>query len=125
MRFITVFIASVCFVSNAFAEPENPACVDISSSLASNISEAAILDNLVSTNCGLQLNTAVYSILGAGGDQVKTLVAALLIDPKYTYIDPTTELPPTSAGAGSNSEPSNDSKSTQSTTSSGGGASPS
>jgi len=124
MHFLLVCSIFLYLSSSALAETEHSACIEPSSALASNISEEVILVNLVSTGCDMTLNSAVDTILAAGGDQVKTLTAALLINPEYTYIDPTSGLEPAAAGGESTIEASSHSEPAQ-TTANGGGESPS
>jgi len=127
MRFFIAIAVNMCFLSNAFAESGKMSCVDVSGSLASHISEATILDSLVSIDCGMELNSAVNTILNAGGNKIKTLTAALLINPDYSYTDPTSGFAPTSAGGDSKTESSGDTPSSlkPTTADGGGGESPS
>jgi len=70
--------------------------VNISQSLANNVSVGDILVKLVKNH--LRLQDAVGAVLKAGANKQDTLAAAVLINPNFSYNDPTLALSPTASG---------------------------
>jgi len=98
----------------------------ISQSLANKVSVVDILITLVKDN--VTLPNAVTKVIKAGGDQQDTLAAALIINPNFTYNDPTLSLSPTASGSAgyqkSNQQTNANKSSVGVALSGGGGASP-
>jgi len=68
----------------------------ISQSLSNHVSVADILVKLVKD--GVNLQDAVGAVIKAGGGKQDALAAAALINPNFSYNDPTLALSPTASG---------------------------
>jgi len=87
-----------CIVSAQAENGQQPTDIGIyiNQSLANQVSVADILDQLIKNHVLLQ--DAVDAVLKAGADKQDTLAAALIINPSFTYNDPTLGLNPTASG---------------------------
>jgi len=92
-----------CIVSAQAENGQQPTDIGIyiNQSLANQVSVSDILDQLIKNHVHLQ--DAVDAVLKAGADKQDTLAAALIIDPNFTYNDPTLGLSPTASGTAGNS----------------------
>jgi len=106
-----------CIVSAQAENGKQPTDIGvyINQSLANQISVADILDQLVKNHVRLQ--DAVDAVLKAGGDKQDTMAAALIINPSFTYNDPTLGLSPTASG--NEGDPNSDKQASLSKTSGG------
>jgi len=97
-----ILLAMVAFVfCIASAQAETPqhstdTAAFISQSLANNVSVADILVKLLKD--GVNLQDAVGEVIKAGGGKQDVLKAAALINPNFSYNDPTLALSPTASG---------------------------
>jgi len=91
------FILAMALTMFSFTAQAETVCIDVAASMAT-MTESEILSSLTGTSCSMSLEDAVAAILAAGGDQTRTLAAAMIINPDFTYTDPTLGLNPTAAG---------------------------
>ncbi|OIO72647.1 MAG: hypothetical protein COS35_11715 [Zetaproteobacteria bacterium CG02_land_8_20_14_3_00_50_9] len=110
------------FAAGAISPPVEKSCINIEQSLNMQMPELDILEALLTETCGMALDEAVDAIIAAGGNFQRTLAAALIINPDFTYTDPTAGLNATLAGP---QQSINVKSVITTTTSPGGGASPS
>jgi len=83
------------------ANQSNKVCADITQELSAGTSEGKILNELIDSKCGMNLQEAADALLTSGGDLVSVLAAALIVNPDFEYIptiDPTAALNPTASG---------------------------
>jgi len=122
---LTMVALIFCIASAQAVPPQNSTSTAafIGQSLAKHVSIADILVKLVKD--GMNLQDAVGSVIKSGGSKQETLAAALLINPDFSYNDPTTTLSPTASGSNNTKKSSPVStNSSMITLGKGGGASP-
>jgi len=133
MKKIILALALAAFSFTAYAEGTDSACIDVGQSLSADAPISEILDSLIAPACGMSLQDAVGAIIADGGNQKDTLAAAMIVDPNFSYIDPTAGLDPTAAGHEDDNEDNGDNRHEgdnregghgEHTTGGGGGASP-
>jgi len=95
---IILALAISVFGITAYAETNDTTCIDINQSLTVGTSLSDILSSLTAPTCGMSLQDAAAGVIAAGGNRQDTLTAALVIDPDFSFIDPTAGLESTASG---------------------------
>jgi len=88
MKKIILAAALIAFSFSAQAATTTTnVCIDINAAIQTQQTEDQILNQLIAAPCSMNLVDAAKAIIAAGGNQGRTLTAALIIDPN---LDPTT-----------------------------------